>query len=229
MNQWDVLLGVFDAPFIAVVVLPVSYFSLTVDMLSPTFTERGGYFALGRHATRWQWWVRKMLALGILTIIFVGVLWATAIVVSGMTVPWGFTWSRFAAATGIHYPGGLSPGPLRQPPWLIMADMTLLLSVGLYAWGLVVLVVGWVTRHAIWGWVMGAVLAMVSYGLWMVHGGTPGWAWAPMNQLLLSTHRGFRVSDPPGTPTVWGSLITEMGVGMVAVVVGFAVFRRRVL
>ncbi len=149
--------------------------------------------------------------------------------VSWVTVPWALIWSRWAAATMMDYPGGLSPVQLRQPPPLIMGVMTLLIGGGLYAWGLVVFVVGWITRHAIWGWIIGAVLAMASYGLWMVHGGGTLWAWAPMNQLLLSVHQGFRPSDAPGMPGVGVSLGIDGVIGILAVIGGFIVLRRRVL
>lgn len=229
VNQWDVFLGVFDDPLVAAVIVPIAFFSLTIDLAPSTFAEQAGYFALGRQGTRWRWWVNKVTALGLLTGIFIGIVWLTAMLVSWVAVPWALTWSRWAAATTMHYPGGLSPAQLRQPPPLIMGMMTLLVSGGLYAWGLVVLVVGWITQQAIWGWVTGAVLAMASYGLWMVHGSGTLWAWAPMNQLLLSVHRGFRPSEAPGLPSVGLSLLIDVFIGTLAIIVGFIVFRRRIL
>lgn len=228
MNQWDVFLGVWDAPLMAAVVIPVTFFSLIVDLISPTFAERNGYFTLGRTHTRWQWWMHKVAVLGILTGIFVGILWLMVVLVSAATVPWAMPWSRLAAATQMHFPGGLSSAQLRQPPPMIMALITLLVAAGLYAWGLVVIVVGWIARKAIWGWVAGAVLGMLSYGLWMVHGAATWWVWAPLLQLLLSVHRGFGASGPAGPP-LWVSFAIDGIVWAAAVGVGFAVLRRRVL
>ncbi len=95
-------------------------------------------------------------------------------------------------------------------------------------WGLCVLIVGWVTAKPIWGWITGAVLAMLSYGLCMVHPVGSSWSWAPLLQLLLSVHEGYSMALIRGLP-VWGALLMEDLVIVGATAVGFAVLRRRVL
>ena len=228
INQWDVFLGVWDAPLMVAVIMPITFFSLIADLISPTMVERNGYFVMGRAHTRWQWWIHKVGALGVLTGIFVGLLWLGIALISIVTVRWTMAWSYLASATQMHYPGGLSPVQLTQPPPQIMALITVLVAAGLYAWGLVVVVVGWITRKAIWGWVTGVILGMFSYGLWMVHGTAAMWVWAPLLQLLLNVHQGFHASMPAG-PLLWQSFVVD-GVGwVIAAALGFVVLRRRVL
>lgn len=228
INQWDVFLGVWDAPLMVAVIMPITFFSLIVDLISPTMAEHNGYFLMSRASTRWRWWVRKIGSLGVLTVVFVGLLWLGIALISVATVRWAMPWSDLASATQMRYPGGLSSAQLTQPPPEIMALMTLLVAAGLYAWGLGVLVIGWITRKAIWGWMVGAVLGMLSYGLWMVHGTEGWWVWAPLLQLLLSIHQGFHASVAVGPP-LWQSFIVDGVVWVTAATLGFAVLRRRVL
>lgn len=228
LNEWDVFLGVWDTPLAVAAILPITFFSLTVDLMTPTFADHSGYYSLGRYASRWRWWIRKVAVLGLLTLVFVSVFWLIVLIVSRVGVPWAWTWSRVAIGYRMHYPGGLSPVQLTQPPPLVMGIATLLVGVGLYAWSLCVLVVGWITTKPIWGWVTGAVLAMLSYGLWMVHPAGLSWSWAPLLQLLLSVHQGYSVAVSRGLP-VWGALLMDVVVMAGSIVIGFAVLRRRIL
>lgn len=198
-NQWDILLGVFNSRFTVVVLLPVVFLALVADSVTSDLEGRA-YLTLVRLPPRAVWWWSKVGVMGAASLVYVSVMFLCVGIVSALAVPLQWSWSRLVLLSGWAYPGGLPLSLLHTPPPVIMLKIFGLIWFGLFGVGTVVATMGFITRRAITGWIVGAVAALVSYGTWS--------AWGPTLQLLLSAHKEFS-GGVPGSPTLWWSVFLD--------------------
>lgn len=216
-NQWDILLGVFNNKFTVVVLLPVVFLALVADSVTSDMEGRA-YLTLVRLPSRAVWWWSKVGAMGAASLVYVSVMFLCVGLVSAPAVPLQWSWSRLVFLSGWAYPGGLPVSHLHTPPPVVMLKIFGLIWLGLFALGTAVATLGFITRHAITGWIAGAVAALVSYGTWSV--------WGPTLQLFLSAHREFN-GGVPGSPTLWWSVSLDMVLLMVSMLAGYFFTLRR--
>ncbi|MEW6772192.1 MAG: hypothetical protein AB1330_12540 [Bacillota bacterium] len=202
-NQWDILLGVFNNPFVVVVLLPVIFWAIVLGSVAAN-REEWEYMMLVRLPSRAVWWWSRIGAMGAASLVYTGVLFVCVILVSVPAVSLEWSWSQLVLLSGWTYPGGLPMSQLYTPPPIILVKIFGLIWLALFALGTAVAALGFVTRRVAVGWVAGAVSALISYGTWLV---APHFApWAPTLQMLLSAHQGFN-DGVPGSPALWWSAV----------------------
>lgn len=216
-NQWDVLLGVFNARFTAVILLPAVFLALVADIFTHDMEGRISLL-LPRLPSRAAWWWGKVGAIGVLSFVYTGAMFLCVGLLSALAVPLELSWSRLVLLSSWAYPGGLPLEHLSTPPPVIMLKIFGLIWLGLFGVGTVVATIGFITRRAIIGWIVGAVAALVSYGTWS--------AWGPTLQLLLSAHKEFN-GGVPGSPTLWWSVFLDGAMLTVSALAGYCFALRR--
>ena len=211
-NQWDILLMVFNSKFTVVVFLALISDSVTSDM--------GGWVCLtwGRLSSRAVWWWSKVAAMGVASFVYTGVIFLCVALVSAPAVSLQWSWSQLVLLSGWAYPGGLPMSHIYTPPQVVMLIIFVLIWLGLFALGTAVVTLGFITRHAVIGWISGAVAALVSYGTWSV--------WGPTLQLFLCAHKEFS-GGTPGSLTLWWSVLLDGALLMASMLAGYFFTLRR--
>lgn len=222
-NQWDILLGVFNNQFIVVVLLPVVFWVMVADTVTSDL-EGWIYLICGRLPSRAIWWLSKVWAIGVASFVYTGVMFLCVGLVSMLIVPFGWSWSQLVIISNWAYPGGLPMSQFHTPPPVIMLVIFCLIWLGLFALGTTVATLSFIARHTFVGWLVGVVIALVSYGTWMV---APRFAsWAPSLQLLLSAHREFN-NHVPAHLTLWWSIFIDGLFLTGSLLIGYLITLRR--
>ncbi|MDN5363091.1 MAG: hypothetical protein PWQ91_152 [Eubacteriales bacterium] len=224
-NQWDILLWVFNQPFLVVFLFPAVFSALVADFVSFEWESGWLFFTGGRISSRALWWWSKVGAVALLAVFFTGVMFFCVGIAGALATSWEWTWSQLVHLSGWDYPGGLAANSLSMPPPLVMVKIFLLLSTGLAALGTVVLAVSLFVRRAFAGWVIGALISLFSYAAWKLvyH---PLFFLFPALHFLLAAHREFNASMP-AIFTVHASLLGEIALFLVAAIAGHIIVLKR--
>ena len=220
VNAWDLLLVTFGNNFNVYFVFGLLFLYLVSDLLPETNL---GQLVLFRLKSRTAWWTGKTLTLLVLTLVFVlgsaGLLAGLA----SLALPWeaGYSEQATLRPDSVNLPAGYyTAGPL-APPFVFLSQELVLLALGLFAFGLLMLVVNQVTGRYYYGLLAGGLVLFGSYqGISL--SGPPSWAkWLP------GYHLTYMTFIPMRTIPLWHSFV-YWGVWILAFwLVGFFISRRQ--
>jgi hypothetical protein len=182
VNAWDLLLVTFGNRFNIYFVLGLLFLYLVSDLLPETNL---GQLMLFRLKSRTAWWLGKTLTLLILTLVFVlgsaGLLAGFA----SLALPWeaGYSHQTTLRPESVNLPmRQYDPSPL-PPPFVFLSQELVLLALGLFAFGLLMLVVNQWTGRYYFGLLAGSGVLFGSY-VSTVLSGPPSWTkWLPGTHL----------------------------------------------
>lgn len=196
-NEWDVIFGVLDAPFITMVILSPMFFTISVDIAIRDITEWGPLL-LVRTGTRNYWWATKLIGIGIAGISY-GI------------VMLGATWMVSFAFVSIQGGWGPLAGVLGSPTWFAAqghasAELSLLLLAALFISGLIAAgqvgaTLAMLFRSSTLAWAILSMAALLSYGAWRIQPRLAPWLLG--GQLLLITHAPYNPSAPAAFTAAW--------------------------
>jgi hypothetical protein len=181
-NAWDLLFLTFGNRYNIYFALGLLYLYLVCDLLpEPNL----GQLVLLRLRSRKVWWAGKVLTLLLLTLVYV--LGSATILagIAGLALPWQTGYSQQAQSTpeSINLPMNFFRGIQSPPPLAFFAQELALLALGLFGFGLLMMVVNQLTRKYYYGLLAGCIVlfaGMVSIEL----SGPPAWAtWLPGSHL----------------------------------------------
>ncbi|MBG0785510.1 MAG: hypothetical protein H0S79_10440 [Anaerolineaceae bacterium] len=220
VNAWDLLLVTFGNNFNVYFVFGLLFLYLVSDLLPETNL---GQLVLFRLKSRTAWWLGKTLTLLVLTLVFVlgsaGLLAGLA----SLALPWeaGYSEQATLRPDSVNLPAGYyTAGPL-VPPFVFLFQELVLLALGLFAFGLLMLVVNQVTGRYYYGLLAGGLVLFGSYqGISL--SGPPSWAkWLP------GYHLTYMTFIPMRTIPLWHSFV-YWGVWILLFwLVGFFISRRQ--
>ena len=219
-NTWDVLFLVFGNRWTVYFALGLLYLYLVCDLLpEPNL----GQLVLIRLRSRKAWWIGKLLTLLILTMVYVLVSVVILAACGAAVLPFEVGYSnqaRFMPET-VNLPMQFFRGIQPPLPWVFLAQELALLSLGLFAFGLVMMVVNQVTRRFYFGLLAGCLVlfgGLVSISL----SGPPVWAaWLPGAHLTYFASIPNRTIPLEYSFLYWGVWIVIFGL------VGLAISRRQ--
>jgi hypothetical protein len=218
-NIWDLLFLVFGNRW-TVYFLGLLYLYLVCDLLP----EPGlGQLVLIRLRSRKAWWIGKMLTLLILTLFYI-VISVLILAACGMAVlPWeaGYSSQARFIPESVNLPMQFFRGIQPPLPWGFLAQELALLLLGLFTFGMVMMVVNQVTRRFYFGLLAGCLVlfaGLVSISL----SGPPVWAaWLPGPHLTYFGTIPIRTIPLENSFLYWAAWIVIFGL------VGLAISRRQ--
>lgn len=154
LNVWDGLF-IFADVFLVIYVLTPFYLYLVSDLVAESwFTEA----VVRRLQSRRQWWIGKVATLGVLTGMYVSVLAGVTGAIVSLVLPWQNQWSQHT----VQQPQEmyLPSAALTFPPVHAFSLLLLLLALGWFSLGLMVLVGGRLLGNARWGFGIGLLITL---------------------------------------------------------------------
>lgn len=219
-NAWDLLFLVFGNRFTVYFALGLLYLYLVCDLLpEPNL----GQLVLLRLRSRKTWWFGKIITLLILTLIYVLGTAAVLAGLSGLMLPWeaGYSLQAQFMPDSINLPMRFFRGVQPPPPCVFLAQELALLILGLFAFGLVIMVVNQLTRRFYLGLLAGC-LALFSGLVSISLSGPPPWAaWLPGAHLTYLAMLPNRIVPLGYSFLYWAVWITTFGL------VGLTISRRQ--
>ncbi|GAP10015.1 ABC-2 family transporter protein [Bellilinea caldifistulae] len=212
-NSWDALFSVFGNGNLIFFVLNPLYLYLVSDM----FLESGiGQLALLRVGSRRRWWLSKVLILGLAVFCYTGLNVGIVAMTATFVLPWDNSWSQAV----LQYPQefNLNPEALTISSTSAIRWLLLLLSLGWFSMGLLVMCFTLLSNHYLVGFTAG-VIANFS-GLVALRANLPlPYAYLSIHQhLLFNLHSFGDVITPyPSLPTsiyywvLWCSILLIVG------------------
>jgi len=177
-NAWDLLFLVFGNQFNVYFALGLLYLYLVCDLLpEPNL----GQLVLLRLRSRKTWWAGKLATLLLLTVVYVLGSALILAALAGLALPWQAGYSQQAQylPETVNLPMEFFRRVDPPPPLIFLAQELALLALGLFAFGLVMLMVNQLAGRYYFGLLAGCVAlfgGMVSIYL----SGPPPWAaWLP--------------------------------------------------
>ncbi|MFX4303671.1 hypothetical protein ACOJUR_15620 [Alicyclobacillus tolerans] len=228
-NEWDILINSFDSPLLVSIIYPILFFSLTVDVLTDEFAENWQCGMIMKYSSRINWILNKIFTTVILVLVYIMIFLFFILTISALFVPWEPGWSKASYALDTLSTGGLSASIFNFPPYVIILKIIILLFVGLFVWSSFVTIIGSFFRKAFVGWLVGASICMISYGIWMTHSNMS--MYAPTLQMLLKVHSGFcsKLLHIPHWFNIEWSIGTEISILVISILVYILLFRRHIL
>lgn len=219
-NAWDLLFLVFGNRLNVYFALGLLYLYLTCDLLpEPNL----GQLVLLRLRSRGAWWAGKAITLLILTLVYVLGSAALLAGLSALFFPWqaGYSPQAQAMPDMINLPMQFFRHIQPPPPWIFLAQELALLTLGLYGFGLVMMVVNQFTRRFYIGLLSGCV-ALFSGLISISLSGPPTWAtWLPGTHLTYLAMLPNRMVPLGYSFLYWVVWIAVFGLA------GFAISRRQ--
>jgi len=152
-NTWDALFSVFGNGNLVFFVLNPLYLYLVSDL----FLESGiGQLALLRLGSRRRWWLSKVLILGLAVLGYAGLNVGIVAIVATFVLPWENTWSQAALQYPMEFylnPEALTLTSISAIRWLL-----LLLSLGWFGMGLLVMCFTLLSNHHLVGFTAGVLV-----------------------------------------------------------------------
>lgn len=174
-NAWDVMFGIIGHSGTVYFTITLLFLYLVSDLL-PELTL--GQFVLLRLRSRKLWWVGKVLTLLILTLVYLAVVVGPIALVTTPVYRWGGDYSELAHKDWLltSLPADLfrNGEAYISPPELLIQSL-ILLFLGLFTFGLIMMVVNQWTRKHYWGLLSGVTLLFVSY-VSIQLSGPPAWS-----------------------------------------------------
>ena len=177
-NAWDLLFLIFGNRYNIYFAIGLLYLYLVCDLLPETDL---GQLVLIRLQSRKAWWAGKTLTLLILTLIYVLGSAILLSILAGLFLPWQSVYSEQAQymPESINLPMNFFRAIQPPAPIIFLSQELTLLILGLFGFGMVILVVNQIMKRYYYGLLAGCVIlffSMVSIEL----SGPPPWAaWLP--------------------------------------------------
>jgi hypothetical protein len=217
VNAWDLLLVTFGNKFNIYFIFGLLFLYLVSDLLPETDL---GQLVLFRLKSRTTWWLGKTLTLLILTLIFV--LGSAGLLASfaSLALPWEAGYSQQAALRPETVNLPMKYNRPFAPPFVFLSQ-ELALLLGLFAFGLLMLVVNQLTGRYYYGLLSGGVVLFASY-MGTSLSGPPPWAkWLPGSHLTYLSSLPVRMIPLQRSFIYWAAWI------LVFWLVGFFISRRK--
>jgi hypothetical protein len=219
-NAWDLLFLALGNPYNIYLAFGLLYLYLVCDLLPEPDL---GQLVLLRLGSRRSWWLGKLTTLLIASLIYVLGSAAVLAVIAGLAFPWqaGYSAAAMNMPEQVNLPMNyfrlIDPGP----PILTLSQELLLLGLGLFCFGLVMLVLTQLTQRYFIGLAAGVVILFGSFvGLGL--SGPPAWAVAlPSAHLTYTTFIPIRIS-----PVIWSVLYWSAWIGLLAMM-GLRISRKQ--
>lgn len=158
-NTWDALFSVFSNSNIIFFVITPLFLYLVSDLMVEAALDEAILLRLG---SRRLWWLGKTLTLGLAVlgyaVITVGIIGA----VSSFVLPWQSAWSEAASQFPLEF--YVTPAVLALSPASAFGQLLLLLVLGWFCLGLLVMVVTQFSHHHAWGFVVGVLVLFSGLG-----------------------------------------------------------------
>lgn len=167
-----------------------------------------------RLGSRRAWWAAKLLTLLVAVLLFLIVTVGLTTAVTSFVLRWPSRWSPAAVHMPMDYL--IAPSILAMAPAWASAQMLLLLGLGWYCMGIVVLVVSLRTSHPAWGFGAGALLNFS--GLVGLRDGLAPYVHLSIHEHLLFNLHAFGDSASPYLPVVASLLYWAVGIAALALV-----------
>lgn len=220
VNAWDLLLLTFGNRLNVYFVFGLLFLYLVSDLLPETNL---GQLVLFRLKSRTAWWLGKTLTLLILTLVLVlgsaGLLTGFA----SLALPWeaGYSQQATLMPESVNLPMGYYTTEPLAPPFVFLSQELALLVLGLFAFGLLMLVVNQLTGRYYYGLLAGGVVLFGSLVSTYLSGPPPWVKWLP------GTHLTYLAMLPVRTIPLWFSF-TYWGVWILIFwLVGLFISRRQ--
>lgn len=199
-NIWDGLFIFFGSHLVVFLLLTPLFLSLVSDWL-PELAY--GQMVLIRLRSRRLWWLGKTAALALAVVIYLTMNIVPLALIGGISLPWEGVWSEAAR----NFPAAfyIPPGVRTFPPALAFGGLILLLALGWFSLGLLVLVIGVFSRHLGRGFIAGVCTVLIGWVALSVEVRPPFAHLFIHDHLLLARH----VFDPYSSsyPTVMASIV----------------------
>lgn len=218
-NAWDLLFRIYANPYGTIYCFTPLFLYLVSDLQAESgFNES----LLLRIRSRTSWWIGKVITLGLLVCVYLIMVSSAALLIANFMLPWAASWSEYTLHDPIRIT--LPPTALYSGPATILILQIMLLGMGWFSLGLVVLVGSLMLKDEKWGFGLGMLLNLCS--IIALHADIPApLSTLPINyHLVVGTHAfGDLQSDYP-TLTV---SFTYWGLWMVAIpIVGWRLSKR---
>lgn len=179
-NAWDMVFRVLASPYAMFYCLTPLYLYLMSDLGAQSGFDDA---ILLRLRSRQTWWIGKTATLVLLTGLYVLLLAGLTATIASLILPWQLHWSEYVR----HDPSqiSLTPAVLSRAPLRASGEMFMLMMLGWFSLGLVVLVVGQLFRSVVVGFGAGMLLNLVAIILFHT------FLDAPYDRLFINYHLLF--------------------------------------
>ena len=192
VNTWDSLFSVFGNSNIIFFVITLLFLYLVSDLMLETALGEAIVLRLG---SRRLWWLGKTLTLGLAVLSYAVITVGIVGAVASFILPWRSTWSEGALQFPLKF--YVAPAALALSPASAFGQLLLLLILGWFCLGLLVMVVTQFSHHHAWGFVAG--VSVVFSGLGALKAGVrPPYSYLFIHEHLLFNLHYFR--DAPLAP-----------------------------
>lgn len=212
-NQWDVVFSVVNNPFVGMILLPMIFLIVVLDIAWRDIQEwRSSLWV--RLSCRGHWWLTKMVVVMTAALTYVSGVFSLGLVIGILVAPFQGGWSARA------FRSGSATVPLvahHMPPEGAVLWSFLLLWGAITAFGALAITFTILWRGPATAGAVMAGLAFAAYGLWITH---PSWGlWFPSFQGILSAHAAFDPRVPRYFRVAW-SLVLDGGLFAIGFFVG---------
>lgn len=196
LNQWDVLLAIFDNKFEVGIVLPSMFCFFTVNLIRDRNHDFDDIVLL-RCRSAGHWLMGKFVMIAMSAVIFSLTLFMTCFVLSFVASRRSMMWSQGDAKVHFLLPFGLAPQDLHMAPAVACAMMVILIMIGLSVIGSVAATIAYIAPISGLGIVVG-----IAVSVWSTAWPTAV-RWLPTLQMELNFHQRFSPQLQAGLPTLW--------------------------
>jgi hypothetical protein len=141
-NAWDALFSVFGNSNIIFFVITLLFLYLVSDLMLETELDEAILLRLG---SRRLWWLGKTLTLGLAVLSYAVIIVGIVGAVASFVLPWRSAWSKGALQFPLEF--YVAPAALAMPPACAFGQLLLLLILGWFCLGLLVMVVTQFSHH----------------------------------------------------------------------------------
>ena len=219
-NAWDLLFLIFGNRFNIYFALGLLYLYLVCDLLPEPDL---GQLVLLRLRSRKVWWAGKVTTLLLLTLVYVLGSAVILTALAGLVLPWETGYSQQAQfmPETINLPMNFFRVIQPPSPLTFLTQELALLVLGLFGFGLVMLVINQITKRYYYGLLAGCVIFFISL-VSIELSGPPSWAaWLPGYHLTYLAMIPVRTTLLGYSFLYWAVWIAGFGLA------GFVISRRQ--
>ncbi len=219
-NAWDLLFISLGNPFNVYLVIGMLYLFLVCDLLP----EPGlGQMMLFRLGSRRLWWLGKLATLLIATLSYVLGITVLLALVAAAVFPWegGYSSAARRMPETVNLPMDFFRKVQPGPPMMHLAKEILLLGLGLFLIGVMMMLVIQITRRYFFGLLAGFLLLAGSFMTMFLNGPPDWWIFMPGANLTYIGLYPLRT-----VPLIFSVMYWLVWIGLAAAA-GFAISRRQ--
>lgn len=156
-NSWDVLFSILGNPYVILTMIVMLYLFIISDI-----GHINGFAILSiiRHKSRSQWWLTKNCILLFSSALYTFGVFAGIFLISNMSLDFGTSWSPLANEMPLEL--GLNTSLLLESPITVVIGAALLMIIGLFSLGLIVLAISLVFRSHVMGFCSGTIFVLIA-------------------------------------------------------------------